>query len=606
MRIWLLTLPVFLIVAGTAWADCVPDSKTTTFNASNDLHKVGGHDMKPNDPSHDAAPRLAEAIAYVTNHPDCKELVVDPGTYYFYRTVSTTTQPVKSTYVLIQNVNDLKIDFRGSALKFKESFYSAFYIDNCNDCAFANFSIDYEHLPFTQLDVQSVTDAEIFVTPQPGWPNQDQVYTHQTRVGGKDSVFLRGFNTRGGIPQYGYTAWPLPPPDGKTPAHRIPLNSYSVIQPGDVFIVAARGGGPAIYQQNSKSTTFKDITIYTSGGPAIESWSSEAMSFIDIRVEPNTGDPNGKRLVSTVAGGIQLNNMRGPSHLVRDCVVMATQDDSIAGHVTAANIAAVVSSDLAVIPGRPPANPVFFMNGTTGATVGAPPSSQGYRLALQNPPITYSIKPSLTQGQANTLGNNAYVYGQSTFGRAMSVTVQNNRIHNSYLARGIAFSGVSGISITDNVLNGTQQGGIVLGTDLPTYAPVDNSLIANNQLFNTNMGMSGVGQSMLGAIEVMAYATSGDVMGEQLNHHVFVKNNFVSTTQRSAVWIGNVHGGTVEANQVIDSGLALGNLGIDSHLNDGLKSYAAEAFSKPLLAWCVTDVSGPLFNMCYPPAGLAK
>jgi hypothetical protein len=293
--------------------------------------------------------------------------------------------------------------------------------------------------------------------------------------------------------------------------------------------------------------------------------------------------------------------MAGPGFVVRNCFIDGTQDDSIAGNVTAVSTPVpVLSRGTALIPGWP-ANPVFFMNGTTGATVGAPPVGQGYEVTLKSPPFIYSIKPSLTQGQVTQLGNNAYVYSRAGYGTAAGVTVQNNQITNSYFARGIAFSGVSNASITHNTITNTQQAGIVLGTDLPTNVPIDKTLIANNLLTNTNMGMSGVGQSYLGAIEIMAYATNGDVMATQLNHHAFINTNTVTNTQRAGIWIGNVHGGAVNDNRLSGIGLSLGNLGIDPHLNDGLKPYASQAFAAGVLAWCTVDVAtnSPFFvNMC--------
>ena len=69
------------------------------------------------------------------------------------------------------------------------------------------------------------------------WPTPQQLYNHQSQFG---KVFLWGFDTRHGIPQYGYTRWSITPP--LSDAHRIPLSPYGVIHDQDIFIVAARGG----------------------------------------------------------------------------------------------------------------------------------------------------------------------------------------------------------------------------------------------------------------------------------------------------------------------------------------------------------------------------
>ena len=146
------------------------------------------------------------------------------------------------------------------------------------------FSIDYVHLPFTELAVTKVSEQHqlILATPLNGsWPNPGQLYKHQSGLGPVRArphpirnqpssvpslplcpAEVAGFDTRGGLPLYADTNWqialPLPEP------HRIPLDPEHVIAEGDVFIVAARGGGPAIYAKNDRADTFKDITIFTS------------------------------------------------------------------------------------------------------------------------------------------------------------------------------------------------------------------------------------------------------------------------------------------------------------------------------------------------------
>jgi hypothetical protein len=595
---WLLTVSLLLIMSGVSHPQvlplqCVPNSSSTTFNASHDLHKVTIDgvkypDMKPDMNIQDSAPLLNAAIAYVVStNGGCTDLIVNPGAYFFNTAKSVPLHKAKTAYVYVpQAPSPVKINLRGSTLLFQESYYSAFYIDQCSGCAFESFSIDYVNLPFTQLNVTGVTSDGIAVTTQPNWPNLNQLYTHQTHVQGAADIKFLGFDTHDGVPQYAYTDWKLPTGG---PAGTITLgtkpNPQTIIQTGDIFIAATRGGGPAIYQNAGSNTLFKDITIYTSGGPAIESWYSQTTSFIDIHVVPNKG-----RLVSTVAGGIQLNAMAGSGFVVRNCTIEATQDDSIAGNAEAPYAIAAMGRDELTVAGTPPQNPVFFMNGATGAAVGTPPSGPAHDLAPRALPFSYSVTPGLTWDQLTLLSNKAIIYGQTGFANGTGVAIQNNTITNSYLARGIGLSGVSKASITNNTITNTQQAGIMLGVDLPANVPTNNALIANNTLTNTNMGMSGVGPTYLGAIEVMAFAANGDVMAEQVSRHVFINGNTVNTTQRAGIWIGNVHGGAMNDNNVSGAGLSGGNLGIDDHLNNGLQPYTQEAFTSAVLAWCVVEV----------------
>src|SRR5262249_23064329 len=152
---------------------------------------------------------------------------------------------------------------------------------------------------------------------------------------------------------------------------------------------------------------------------------------------------------------------------------------------------AALGRDGLTVAGTPPQNPVFFMNGATGAAVGTPPPGPPHDLAPRSLPFSYSVTPGLTWDQLTLLSNKAIIYRQAGFANGTGVAIQNNTIKNSYLARGIGLSGVSKASITNNTITNTQQAGIMLGVDLPANVPTNNALIANNTLTNTNMGMSG-------------------------------------------------------------------------------------------------------------------
>jgi hypothetical protein len=82
---------------------------------------------------------------------------------------------------------------------------------------------------------------------------------------------------------------------------------------------------------------------------------------------------------------------------------------------------------------------------------------------------------------------------------------------------------------------------------------------------------------------------------------------------RAGIWIGNVHGGAVNDNDIKRYGRAQGNLGVGFHLNDGLKPYLAQAFASALLAWCTVDVGSTgnrhdvvATNLCLPGQPSAK
>lgn len=609
---------ILLLLAGAAQAQCV--SGTHIFNASQNLSQIPGNhpNMMPNREDLDSAPLLRAAIAYVVGHigNGCTELVVDPGSYYFETAIDSGIQPKKMAYAVVPAARGLTVDLKGSDLVFKESYYSAFYINQCTGCAFRNFTIDYKHLPFTQLEVMQVNKEDIIAVPemplagQQPWLTPDQLLKQQP-----GPVQLLGFNTRGGFAQHDYAPWtllaPLPPFDPSHP-HRIVLGPTSkpqrLIRKHDVFIVAARGGGPAIFEQDGNGTRFESITIYTSGGPGIESDGSRAMMFDAIRVVPNDDQ---FRLVSTAAGGIELNNMSGPGTVVQNCTIIGAQDDSIAGNVTVPLVTATATSldeiQVSVPSGSAlPQDPVFFVNGTTGKTIGGPPTGKQYTL-VPGTGSAFTLKPALNEKELSEFGTSV-VYSWNQFAGEGNVIIRGNTVANSYLARGIAFAGVSGLEITDNDVNGTQQAGILVDANLATKegattsnGPANNTVITNNRLLSTNMGMSGVGPAMLGAIQIMGYS----LHTKQLNQRAVVEGNTVGGTQRSGIWIGNVYGLSAANNSIMGFHAAGGDLGEGPHLNDGLLPYVHTGFSKAMLAWCVANPPGivldrTVFTMCHP------
>ena len=155
-----------------------------------------------------------------------------------------------------------------------------------------------------------------------------------------------------------------------------------------------------------------------------------------------------------------------------------------------------------------------------------------------------------------------YVPSNYTGNPPDNLVVVGNTIENSFLARGIAFTSVIGAHITQNTIYGTQQAGIYLGgaNESDQMQPVSGVQVTNNTLTNTIIGPSGVGFDMLGAIEVMYYQ-NGQAVSIFPNNQVFINNNIIDTTLRSAIWVGNVDGGAVKQNTVNNYGLSGGSLG---------------------------------------------
>jgi len=153
------------------------------------------------------------------------------------------------------------------------SFLSVFTIDNCSNCTFQNFGIDYLYLPFTQVTVQTVDSAtntltvttQVATSGQPPYQSPYQLYLIQNIAWPIQNIApLHGFDFRNGLPQYSYGRWDIKPPTADNGVLVITdRSSYlDVIQPGDTFVVEARGGGPAISLASSSAITLSGISVY--------------------------------------------------------------------------------------------------------------------------------------------------------------------------------------------------------------------------------------------------------------------------------------------------------------------------------------------------------
>jgi hypothetical protein len=509
---WSWAIAALLMIAASpqAYAVCRPGSSSTMLDVSHDLRPLGiaSQNMKPGTPGFDVTNLLNDAITYAIHH-GCTKITGEAGEYYF-RTSYEVNGTNENYYIYLNRAKNLSIDFPGSTFIFKQPAFPAFRIDNCEGCAITGLAIDYSILPFTQLSVIGIDQAkqQVIVKPMPGYPDVDQLH----KVQGAYATEFVAFDIRQTAIQYAISGAKVTLPSSQ--ADRILFGSLaSAFQPGDLLIVSARGGGPAIYAVNNAGITVKDVAIYASAGPAIEVKNSSGVTIEQVVIEPKPGTT---RRIGVVAGGIELNNLLG-NNAVRQCTIIRALDDSIAGYV------------------------------------------------------------------------NPSAYSDSN----LNVVLIGNTIKNSFLARGIAFKSVTGVHITENTILGTQQAGILLvgQNEGSEGEPVRDAQITHNTLTSTNIGPSGVGPDMLGAIEVMYYGNNAAV-NTPVNSRVYVNNNTINTTLRTGIWIGNVDQGAVKENVVWDYGLSGGSLGSDDHIPNGLKQCAPQLFRQETVGWYNQNFSG--------------
>jgi hypothetical protein len=565
-------------------ADLLASPQPPTLDVSTDLTGLTGKyheqvNMVPNDPSQDSASLLQDAVDFViywnTQNPTNAYTTItasQPGTFYFDQAVATVHNPNGNadqyTYIFANGLSNVTIDLSGSLILGQLNFLSVFTIANCNNCTFRNFVIDYQSLPFTEVTVQTVdsntntlTVTTQRATPgQPAYASPYQLYLNQNIVWPiQNAATLHGFDFRNGLPQYSYGRWDIEPPAADNGVLTVTDRpSYlDLIQPGDTFVVEARGGGPAIGLASSSAITLSGISIYSTGGVGLQTEFSPSVSIENVSVMPPRGT---NRLVSTNAGGIAINETAWNNSIV-NCKISGTQDDSISGNSNALGTVQSQPSSTSLqvsivdIPSIfNTANPlngmeVTFVDPLSASVLGSATISNA-----PGPPYKpgNSISVTLTQSIA-TLPANALMFYANPDYRGNGLVIEDNSISYNTLARGIGLSGHTGVSIVNNTLTSIQEAGIICGTGAD-YGLLSDFTIANNKLDQTNLGTGVVGDTMLAAIQILTTNSGGDLILTQPNQNINIWNNQITGTPRTGIWVMNVSSGVISGNVLNHTG----------------------------------------------------
>ena len=233
----------------------------------------------------------------------------------------------------------------------------------------------------------------------------------------------------------------------------------------------------AIQLENSPATTLQHLSVYTSGGPAIEAGLSDNLSLIGIKVVPR---PNSNRLMSTAAGGIELNGL-GAGNLVQNNMIVGATDESIAGYASGYGVVTTpVSTNQFTLLGKsnlavkPYSTQISLLDGQTGLPLGGGQTGECFSVTGYDT-TTYqmTVNPGLTPSQQSALPGSR-VLNQPNYLQGLGLNVNHNIVMKSYLARGIAFTGISGGRFRNNIVIGTQQAGLYVGMSLPCKASQPN------------------------------------------------------------------------------------------------------------------------------------
>src|SRR5712692_6960331 len=262
----------------------------STLNLTHDLIAKGValSNMQPDSPKLDSRPLLEAAVAYAQKN-NIATLIADRGAYYFL----SLRNP--QTHILLNGVSGLTIDFQNSDLYFQRSNRGAILCQNCTSVTLQNFTVDFIHLPFTQVTITAVDPARRTLSFEtlPGYQAPSDFNTPRTPDGG-DAYY--GFVFRNGvpIPQTGDLIISMPVSGGalKLGAPGDPwaqAANLAAIQSGDILLMTDRGGPHTIHFTGSQNCTVQRVSIYSSGAMALTFPASAGMTIDHVQVIPRPG-----------------------------------------------------------------------------------------------------------------------------------------------------------------------------------------------------------------------------------------------------------------------------------------------------------------------------
>jgi hypothetical protein len=486
----------------------------------------------------------------------------------------------REAYVVVrpENKNDqlqnVTIDLGGSSLFFANALYEAFDVSNCNNLILSNFSVDYQILPFTQLEVVKILGSHrIHTVPVP--PSQSQppyvdVYQlEQTQFNKNIPITLYGFDFRDGHPNTATGRWTILPLTEASNILTLEQGGADLIKEGDRFEVEARGGSPAIWVESCNSVQLETLSIFASGGVGIITNYSPGVSIDNVNVIPHPGT---NRLVSTNAGGIAVNQT-AEANTIQNCTISGTQDDCISGNSPAVGylVTPTAPPQLTCLLAQPNAqlvsvgSQVYFVDPVTGAPITDPASGQTAICTIASLVSSGTKKePTLIvtmQSSLPTASVQAMMYSTDPATRGFGLVIDSNDISSNTLARGIALSGQTGVTISNNTLSEIQEAGIVCGTNYSekngsysTYGPLSNVFILDNNLRRTNIGTTPIGVTMLAAIQILTINSAGGPASVAADEDISIIGNEIQETARTGIWVMNIQSGEISNNVILDFG----------------------------------------------------
>lgn len=535
------------------------------LNLSHDLVAKGiaARNMTPNTPALDSRPLFQAGVAYASKH-NIPLVVVDQGSYYFL----TLSSPYQHVY--LDGINGVTVDFQHSDLYMAQSNIMGIDVNNSTNFTLQNFTIDYLQLPFTQMTVTSVNPAartigikQLEGYPLPSYLNAVTVPSGYPNDGFWAYIFRNGIQLRttGRMPVASPVTNTSIQITGNDPWAT--ATQLATIQPGDILVLELRAGIGTVFVSNSTGFTIQQASIYASGFIGVFTSLGSSITVDRVQVIPRPGTD---RMISTNADGIHLASA-GANNVISNNTVKRGCDDAIAIDGQWVAIVSAASSGTSVQVSRHNDTPIpvgaafDFIDITTGAIVGTA------TVAAENPPVSAQTG---SNGEAITLTLDKAVSVKPNFGVAIDdpnlrgggTLISGNLVYQQTFGRGVYPAGVANVTVSNNMLEATGGGGILVEQDeglIYDYktGPSSGITIKNNIIDNA-LGFGVPSYNVLsyaGAINVVAYDENFNWVKTPSMQKIDITNNFVTNSVGTGIRMENVNGGSVTGNRVLNYGL---------------------------------------------------
>ncbi len=536
-----------------------------SLNLSHDLTAKGiaAQNMTPNSPTLDARPMFQAGIAYASKN-NIPLVTADPGSYYFL----TLNSPYQHVY--LNAISNVTVDMQHSDLYMAQGNVMGIDVNDSTNFTLKNFTIDYLQLPFTQATVTSVNAAARTIGikqmgryPLPSYLNAVTLPSGFVNDGFFAYIFRNGTELR----TTGRMSVAAPVTDssiqitGTDPWAT--ATQLATIQPGDTVVLELRAGIGTIFASNSTGLTIQNVSVYASGFIGVFTSYGSSITVDHVQVIPRPGTD---RMISTNADGIHLAGV-GANNAITNNTVKRGCDDAIAMDGQWAAIVSAANSGTTVQVTRHNQTPIAvgqafdFIDITTAATVGTA------TVTAESPPVSAQTG---NDGEAITLTLDHAVSLKQNFGVAMDdpnlrgsgTAIRGNLVYQQTFGRGVYPAGVANVTVSDNMIEATGGGGILVEQDEGlsyNYKTGPSSAIAiRNNIIDNALGFGVPSYNVLsyaGAINVVAYDENFNWVKTASMQNIAIENNFVTNSVGSGIRMENVNGGSVTGNTVLNYGM---------------------------------------------------